>query len=67
MVYSIKTKYVVYPSLFYSREREREEQLSCQVSFGGTHIFTIFITMPSDIATWVLKTALKSSLNTFFK
>ena len=68
MVYRIKTKYVVYPSLFYERERERErEQLSCQVSFGGTYIFTIFTTMPSNIATWVLKTTLKSSLNTFFK
>ena len=57
MVYRIKTKYVVYPSLFYEREREREREReggsSCHVNsvLVGPTLFTIFTTMPSNIAT----------------
>ena len=51
------------------RERERDEQSTCHVKLVLVEptFFTIFTKMPPNTATWVLKTALKSSLNTFFK
>ena len=65
-----KIIYFIEESIKREREREREREPStCHVKLVlvGPMFIIIFTTMSPNNATWVLKTALKSSLNTFLK